>query len=502
MTKKPVLLCILDGWGNEKSIDYNAPKLASTPTFDTLKNTYPHTLLNACGLGVGLPDGQMGNSEVGHMNIGAGRIVMQNLPRIDLACADKSYKNTPAFSNFVHALKETNGTAHLLCLVSDGGVHAHQNHLIEMANSLQDLGIDVAIHAFTDGRDTAPESAKDYIKEVQSKTTAPIKTVCGRYWAMDRDNNWDRVKKAYETIAYGKSPHTAKNAIMAVENAYKDKITDEFVNATVIDDYSGLKDGDGIFCLNFRSDRSREILTALLDPDFTEFTRKPVSLIKGLGIVSYSKDHNTYMDTVFPPIALTHTLGQVVSEAGLKQIRTAETEKYPHVTFFFNGGREEPYTGEERLLSGSPKVATYDLQPEMSAFDVTQNLVRRMDKGDIDMVVLNFANPDMVGHTGDLDATIKACEAVDTCLKKIYDSVQKLGGVLLVTADHGNCDIMYDTIKGEPHTAHTLNPVDFIVCGAGNVQLQNGVLGDIAPTILHLLGLEQPKQMTGKCLIV
>ena len=502
MAKKPVVLCILDGWGDEKSLEHNAPKLARTPAFDHLIDTYPNTHLIACGLGVGLPDGQMGNSEVGHMNIGAGRTVMQSLPRINIACADKSYKNIIQFENFVSNLNKTKGTAHLLCLLSDGGVHAHQNHLAEMANTLQDLGVNVAIHAFADGRDTAPQSAQSFMTILQSKTTAPIKTVCGRYWSMDRDTNWDRVRKSYDAIALGQSADHADTPIKAIHQGYRDKISDEFINATVIGDYDGIKDGDGIFCLNFRSDRSGEILSALLNPEFKEFERKDISLIKGLGMVQYSANHSTYMDVLFPPLDITNTLGQVVAEAEMIQIRTAETEKYPHVTFFFNGGQETPFKGEERLLSPSPKVATYDMQPEMSAYDVTENLINRLEHGDVDMVILNFANPDMVGHTGCLKSAILACEAVDTCLGKVFDAVQKLNGTLLVTADHGNCDIMYDVEKDEPHTAHTMNPVNFIVCGAGDISLQSGVLGDIAPTMLQLLQLKQPIEMTGKSLIL
>ncbi|MGB1360611.1 MAG: 2,3-bisphosphoglycerate-independent phosphoglycerate mutase [Alphaproteobacteria bacterium] len=504
MTKKPVVLCILDGWGDEKSLEFNAPKIANTPNFDKLLNNYPSSHLKACGLAVGLPEGQMGNSEVGHMNIGAGRIVMQTLPRIDKSCANKSFTDEEAFKNFINDLKQSGGTAHLMGLVSNGGVHAHINHMTAFANEIIKQGVDVKLHVFTDGRDTAPAISDKVLNELQSKTKAPIVTVSGRYWAMDRDNNWDRVKLATDVIAHGinnTDNPIADNPAELAKSSIANGTTDEFIKPTVIGDYDGLKDGDGIFCTNFRTDRARQILSALLDSEFDEYDAHNTKIASACGVVSYSYKHDEYMETIFKPIPITNTLGEVVSRAGLKQIRTAETEKYPHVTFFLNGGEETEFQGEERLLSNSPKVATYDLKPEMSAYDVAENLVNRLSLGDIDMVVLNFANPDMVGHTGILDAAVKACEAVDECLGKVWTEVEKQNGVLLVTADHGNCDIMYDVEKDEPHTAHTLNPVNFIVAGGGDIELNDGVLGDIAPTMLYLLGVEKPTEMTGENLI-
>ncbi len=500
MPKKPTVLCILDGWGDEKSRQYNAPKLAHTPIFDTLLKSYPSCHLQACGLAVGLPDGQMGNSEVGHTNIGAGRIVMQTLPRINESCKNRTFIDTPLFTDYVRALKSSGGTAHIVGIVSDGGVHGHQFHVITYANALLNAGIPVNIHAFTDGRDTAPTSAPRFIEYVQSHTSAPIVTVTGRYWAMDRDTNWDRVQNAHDVIAWGQGKKYA-TAHDAIADAHAHTITDEFIPACVIGDYNGFQDGDAVLCTNFRADRARQILSALCAPNFDIFPQHTAKMIPPIGMVQYSHIHSTYMGVLYPPKPLKNTLGEVVANAGKTQIRTAETEKYPHVTFFFNGGKESKFAGEYRLLTPSPKVATYDLQPEMSAYALTDTLIARMQKGDIDMVILNYANPDMVGHTGNLKSAIKACEAVDTCLGKVWNMVQHLGGVLVLSADHGNCDIMYDIAKNEPHTAHTLNPVHFIVCGAGNISLKNGVLGDIAPTILNLMDIPQPLEMTGTSLI-
>ena len=503
MAKKPVVLCILDGWGDEKLTEHNAPKIASTPNFDNLLNTYPNSHLTACGLAVGLPEGQMGNSEVGHMNIGAGRIVMQTLPRIDTACNDKSFITEPDFIKFIDTLKKSGGSAHLIGLISDGGVHAHINHTINFANAIIDNGIDVKIHVFTDGRDTPPAMADKFVAELQSQTTAQIATVSGRYYAMDRDNNWDRVKLATDVIINGNDGNNpiSDDPMELIKQSHNNDITDEFIKPTVIGNYNGLQDGDGIFCTNFRTDRVRQILSAICDNEFNEYESHNKNIANSCGMVSYSYKHDDYMGIVFKPIPITNTLGEVVSNAGLNQIRTAETEKYPHVTFFLNGGNETEFKGEKRLLSNSPKVATYDLQPEMSAYEVADNLIAELNESETDMVVLNFANPDMVGHTGILDAAVKACEAVDVCLGKLWNCVNDLGGVLIVTADHGNCDIMYDVEKNEPHTAHTLNPVNFIVAGAGDIKLNDGVLGDIAPTMLYLLGIEKPSEMTGNNLI-
>lgn len=498
--KKPVVLCILDGWGDEKQTQYNAPKIAHTPTFDGLLQSYPSSHLQASGTAVGLPDGQMGNSEVGHTNIGAGRIVLQTLPRIDTSCASRDFLENPEFLAFINRLKTSNGTAHVMGIVSDGGVHGHQSHMITYVNALLDAHIPVCLHVFTDGRDTPPTSAKTYIQYILDTISAPIATITGRYFAMDRDTNWNRVQNAHDAIALGQGK-SFDTALDAINYAYSTDTTDEFIPASIIGRYTGFADGDAILCTNFRADRAREILSALCDTNFDVFPQHTAKLEKSVGMISYSEHHDTYMGVLYPPYALENTLGAVVAKAGKTQIRTAETEKYPHVTFFLNGGTEDAFVGEERLLTPSPKVATYDLQPEMSIYPLTDTLINRMARQDIDLVVLNFANPDMVGHTGDLDATVQACEAVDTCLGTIWNMIQDQQGVLIVTADHGNCDIMFDHNKGEPHTAHTLNPVPFIVCGAGNITLKNGVLGDIAPTILHLMNIDVPMEMTGTCLI-
>ncbi len=501
MRKKPVVLCILDGWGDEKNPSYNAPKLAHTPVFDRLLSTYPSSRLQACGLAVGLPEGQMGNSEVGHTNIGAGRIVLQTLPRIDQSCKTLAFTRTPTYIEYIARLKTSGGTAHIVGIVSDGGVHGHQSHVVTYANAVLQQGIPVYLHVFTDGRDTPPTAAQTYIDYVQQNTAAPIVTLTGRYWAMDRDNNWDRIQTACDAIACAQSEKTYVSATDAISDAHNNAITDEFIPACVIGNYSGFKHGDAVLCSNFRADRARQLLTALCDTTFDIFPQHTAQMLQPMGMVHYSQQHSRYMSVLYPPQPLKNTLGEVVANAGKTQIRTAETEKYPHVTFFFNGGRESPFVGEHRLLTPSPKVATYDLQPQMSAYPLTETLINRLQQGDIDMVIVNYANPDMVGHTGNLQAAIQACEAVDTCVGKLWQTVQELGGCLVVTADHGNCDIMYDTDKNQPHTAHTLNPVHFIICGAGDIKVNDGVLGDIAPTILQLMGIAQPVEMTATSLI-
>ncbi|MDX1736831.1 MAG: 2,3-bisphosphoglycerate-independent phosphoglycerate mutase [Alphaproteobacteria bacterium] len=500
----PVVLCILDGWGERASPENNAIEQANTPNWDRLASQCPKANLQASETFVGLPSGQMGNSEVGHMNLGAGRIVMQDLPRIDEALATGSFKTSESLASFVEKTKQGTGVAHMLGLLSPGGVHAHQDHMAKLGNYLIEQGLQVKLHAILDGRDTPPQSAREYMAEF--KAAAPdvdVVSVSGRFYAMDRDNNWDRVSLAVEAIqnAKGEKADSAEDAINA---SYIDEKFDEFVLPTVIGDYSGMADGDGLVMANFRADRAREILSVLLDPAFDGYAReKVVAFSDALGMVEYSKAHNAFLSTLFPSEVLDNVLGAVVSKAGLKQLRIAETEKYAHVTFFFNGGEETVFEGEERILIPSPKVKTYDMQPEMSAPEVADNLVDVIEKKKFDLIIVNFANTDMVGHTGNLAAAIKAVEAVDACLGRLAEALDKTGGAMLVTADHGNAEQMVDEKSGQKHTAHTLNPVPLLLVGGGQSVsgLEAGRLADVAPTLLDLLGLPQPTEMTGQSLI-
>lgn len=500
---KPVVLCILDGWGLSDQTEANAPYLANTPTFDAIMSKGPHAKLITHGPDVGLPSGQMGNSEVGHTNIGAGRVVAMDLGQIDLAIEDGSFFQNPALQEFIGKLKATGGVAHLMGLVSDGGVHGHLNHIVAAAQAIAGAGVPVALHAVTDGRDVAPKSAYGYLAELEERLPqgARIVTVTGRYFAMDRDNRWGRVSEAYAAMIGGEGRH-ASSAHDAVTHAYNQSESDEFITATVIGDYTGARDGDGFFCLNFRADRAREILAAIGAPDFDGFDTGVRPDWAGLlGMVEYSDLHNAYMTTVFPSRDIVNTLGAWVAKQGLRQFRLAETEKYPHVTFFLNGGKEDPEVGEDRYMAKSPDVATYDLQPEMSAAEVTDKLVEAIGTG-YDLIVVNYANPDMVGHTGDLNAAIKACEAVDRGLARAIAALESAGGAMIVTADHGNCEMMVDPETGGPHTAHTLNPVPVaLVGGPAGARLHDGRLSDLAPTILQLMGLPKPPEMTGESLI-
>ena len=505
---KPLMLCILDGWGERSNGADNAIDKAKTPVWHELMRRWPHAHLNASEHYVGLPDGQMGNSEVGHTNIGAGRVVLQDLPRIDKALADGKVARLPALQDFIAKLKQSGGTAHVMGLVSPGGVHSHQRQIAALASIVSDAGVPVAVHAFLDGRDTPPQSASGYLKQFQQEIAghgaSRIASVTGRYYAMDRDKRWDRVAKGYAALAAADGEH-AEDAVKAVEAAYARGETDEFVLPTLIGDYRGMKDGDGVFFANFRADRIREIATALLDPDFSDFTRqKRIAFAAALGLVEYSTELNRFIATLFPPEDLSGTLGEIVSNAGMTQLRIAETEKYAHVTFFFNGGRETVFPGEERILVPSPKVATYDQQPEMSAPEVTDKVVEAIRSGHFDVIVLNYANTDMVGHTGKLDAAMKAVETVDACLGRLAEAVEKAGGTLVITADHGNAEMMRDPETGEPHTAHTLNPVPFVIVNPpGTIaRVENGRLADVAPTLLDLLDLPMPAAMTGHSLIV
>ena len=501
---KPVVLCILDGWGDSSAQAGNAPAQAATPTFDHLRATCPSAQLLTHGPDAGLPTGQMGNSEVGHTNIGAGRVVAMDLGHIDLSIEDGSFFENEAILAFGNALLETGGRAHLMGLVSDGGVHGHLTHIQAAIRLLADMGVPVVLHAMTDGRDVGPKTADTYMQTLIDSlpAAASIGTVTGRYYAMDRDNRWERVETAYRAMTLGQGTAAAATATEAVAQSYAQDVLDEFIPATVIGGYAGMAPEDGLFCLNFRADRAREILAAICDPEFCEIetTGRP-ALSAQLGMVEYSDAHNAYLDTAFPKREIVNTLGAWVSQQGKTQFRLAETEKYPHVTFFLNGGVETPYPGEDRFMPASPKVATYDLQPEMSAAEVTERFVAAIEAG-YDLIVTNFANPDMVGHTGDLGAAIAACEAVDQGLAKVVEALGKAGGAMIVTADHGNCEMMVDPETGGAHTAHTTNPVPVILFGGPDgATLRDGRLADLAPTILALMNLPQPTQMTGVSLI-
>lgn len=499
---KPVILTILDGWGLSDDTTANAPYLAKTPTIDRLTASCPHATLITHGPDVGLPTGQMGNSEVGHTNIGAGRVVAMDLGQIDLSIEDGSFFQNPAILDFAVKVKNAGGRAHVMGLTSDGGVHAHSDHILAAVKALTDAGLSTAVHAIMDGRDVAPTSAADQVAAFEKALpkTAFIATVSGRYYAMDRDNRWERVEQAYRAMieAQGARHGTALDGIQA---SYAQDVSDEFVVPVVVGDYSGIQPGDGIFFLNFRADRAREILAAIGAPAFDGFAREQKELSALLGMVEYSDDHSAYMTTAFPKREIVNTLGEWAAKHGKSQFRLAETEKYPHVTFFLNGGKETPETGEVRFMPKSPKVATYDLQPEMSASEVTEQFLAAIDHG-YDLIVVNYANPDMVGHTGDVQAAVAACEAVDQGLGQVVDKLEQTGGALLVIADHGNCETMVDPETGGPHTAHTTNLVPAILFGGPDgATLRDGRLADVAPTLLQLMGLAQPEEMTGESLI-
>jgi 2,3-bisphosphoglycerate-independent phosphoglycerate mutase len=501
--RRPVMLAILDGWGWRTERADNAVLQARTPSFDRLWSEGPHAFLHTSGGDVGLPEGQMGNSEVGHLNIGAGRVVMQDLPRIGAAIADGSLAKNEQLLGFIRQLKASGGACHLIGLVSPGGVHSHQDHAIALARIVAEAGIEVLVHAWTDGRDTPPRSGADDLARLSAALPkgARLATVSGRYFAMDRDKRWARVEKAYQAMVEGEGPRSSEAATVMAEDYARD-VTDEFVPPTVIGGYAGMRDGDGLLSFNFRADRVREILQALLDPAFDGFPRKRVlKFAAAAGMTQYSVELDRFLLTLFPPQNLENVLGAVVAKAGRTQLRMAETEKYPHVTYFLNGGGETPFPGEERIMVPSPKVATYDLQPEMSAPELTQKAVEAIRSGKFDLIVLNYANADMVGHTGSLEAAKKAVEAVDAGLGRIAEAVTAAGGALLVTADHGNAELMRDPATGGPHTAHTTNPVPVLLAGVQGAKLHDGRLADLAPTLLRLMGLEQPPEMTGTPLL-
>jgi 2,3-bisphosphoglycerate-independent phosphoglycerate mutase len=505
---RPVVLCILDGWGLREARENNALAQARLPNWTRLMRTRPWSRIGTSGTDVGLPAGQMGNSEVGHMNIGAGRIAVPDLPRIDNAIADGSFFENPALKDLLAKIKASGGTLHLLGLLSPGGVHSHQDHMAALAKAASNAGVPVAVHAFLDGRDTPPSSAGEYLAQFQRDIAGlkdiRVATISGRYYAMDRDKRWDRVAKAYAALVDAQGERAADPAGAVAAAAARGE-TDEFVNPTVLDGYTGMRDGDGLVMANFRADRAREILPALLDPVFDGFARgRVVNFAAAAGMAEYSAALNPFLSTMFPPVRYPKTLGEVVADAGMKQLRIAETEKYAHVTFFLNGGEEAVFPGEDRILVPSPKVATYDKQPSMSAPEVTDRLVAAIEAGTYDLIVVNYANPDMVGHTGVMEAAVQAAETVDTCLGRLEAAVEKAGGVLLVSADHGNLEEMWDATSGSPHTQHTTNPVPAVLTGpgAGAYRLADGRLCDLAPTVLHFLGLAQPPEMTGKSLLI
>ena len=504
---KPLLLIVLDGWGIGNNPDKDAQEQANIPFYKNLLREYPHTAIECSGEAVGLPQGQMGNSEVGHLNLGAGRIVYQDYARINKAIRESDFTKNPALINAVNAAIENNSALHLLGLVSDGGVHSHIKHLYALINLASASGVKkIFIHAFMDGRDTPPESGIHYIKELKSfienKPSVKIATVTGRYWAMDRDKRWDRVEKAYRALIYGEGKKI-QSALQAVQESYEINETDEFIKPCVVCGDSGpigrIQGNDSVIFFNFRADRARELTTALTGRDFKGFERERVPALSSyVTMTLYEEDFP--FPAAFPPLTLNNILGEVLSRNNLKQLRIAETEKYAHVTYFFNGGEEKSFSGEDRRLIPSPKdVPTYDLKPEMSAYAVTDELLNTMDKIDYDFILLNFANPDMVGHTGIMEAAVKACETIDKCLERIVGKIKTLGGLTIITADHGNCEKMYD--NDHAHTAHTTNPVPFILLKKGVRLRDNGILADVAPTILELMGIEKPGEMTGESLI-
>ncbi len=511
MDKKPVVLIIRDGWGVNPggnmtaAKDGNAPELAATPFHDTLYEKYPKGMVSASGLDVGLPDGQMGNSEVGHLNLGAGRVVYQDLTRINKSIADGEMQENEVLQKaFAHA-KSEGKRFHFVGLVSDGGVHSHEDHLVAFVKAATEAGLDdVFIHAITDGRDTSPTGGEAYLAKLEgeiSDTPAKIATVIGRYYAMDRDTRWERNKLAWDAIVLGRGTEWDRSASEAVADSYRHDVTDEFITPYILEtkDEQRINDGDVVFWFNYRADRARQISNTFLQGEAFEGFDKEVHP-KTYYVTLTQYDANYDCEVVYAASSMANVLGEVVSKAGLKQLRIAETEKYPHVSYFFNGGAEDPFTGEDRYMEKSPQVATYDLQPEMSAPEVTETLISRLK--DYDLVILNFANPDMVGHTGIVEAAKAACVAIDKGVKAVTEETLRLGGQLLITADHGNCEKMINE-DGSPHTAHTTNLVHaiYVAENAGDVRVRDGILADMAPTLLDMLSVEQPTEMTGKSLL-
>ena len=511
MANRPVILIVLDGWGINMHKEGNAVAVASAPIYNSLIRDHPHTALQASGEHVGLPEGQMGNSEVGHLNLGAGRIVYQDITRITKSIRDGDFARNPALISAMETAKKNHASLHLMGLLSDGGVHSHIDHIFAMFDLAKVHGLSrVFFHAFLDGRDTPPSSALGYISRLEQHLAkigiGRIATVSGRYYAMDRDKRWERVQKAHEALTAGEGIRKF-SAEEAVKDSYEHKRTDEFVLPTVILDRRNnaplgiMRDGDvTIFC-NFRSDRAREITRTLTDPAFDGFTRRVFPKL-GAFVCLTTYDETFNLPVAYPPVRLTHILGEVVSGRGERQLRIAETEKYAHVTFFFNGGEQRPFPLEDQVLVPSPRdVATYDLKPEMSAREVTDELVKRILSRQYRFILVNYANPDMVGHTGIIAAAVKAVEVIDECLGRVLKAAQEVGSTVMITADHGNLEVMTDAGTGQPHTAHTTDPVPFILVGEKVVLRGDGCLADVAPTVLRSMGIEQPKEMTGKCLI-
>ncbi|MCP8467371.1 2,3-bisphosphoglycerate-independent phosphoglycerate mutase [Pseudomonas sp. ZM23] len=505
-TPKPLVLIILDGFGHSDSPEYNAIYAAKKPNWDRLLASQPHGLISGSGMDVGLPDGQMGNSEVGHMNLGAGRVVYQDFTRVTKAIRDGEFFENPVITEAVDKAAGAGKAVHILGLLSDGGVHSHQDHLVAMAELAARRGAEkIYLHAFLDGRDTPPKSAEPSLKLLDDTFARLGKgrtaSIIGRYFAMDRDNRWDRVEAAYNLITEGTAQFTADSALGALQAAYERGESDEFVNATRIGEQVRVEDGDAVVFMNFRADRARELSRAFVEPGFKEFPRqRELKLASYVMLTQYAA--SIPAPSAFKPESLDNVLGEYLAKNGKTQLRIAETEKYAHVTFFFSGGREEPFKGEERILIPSPKVATYDLQPEMSAPEVTDRIVDAIENQRFDVIIVNYANGDMVGHTGVFEAAVKAVECLDTCVGRIVEALDKVGGEALITADHGNVEQMEDAMTGQAHTAHTCEPVPFVYVGKRKLSIrEGGVLADVAPTLLNLMGLEQPKEMTGKSIV-
>ncbi|MCJ8168394.1 2,3-bisphosphoglycerate-independent phosphoglycerate mutase [Atopomonas sediminilitoris] len=503
---KPVVLMILDGFGHSESPEHNAIYAANTPIWDALKARQPHGLISGSGMDVGLPDGQMGNSEVGHMNLGAGRVVYQDFTRVTKAIRDGEFFRNPTIGSAVDQAVKAGKAVHILGLLSDGGVHSHQDHLIAMAELAAQRGAEhIYLHAFLDGRDTPPQSAEGFIQHVEDALSklgkGRIASLIGRYYAMDRDNRWDRVEQAYQLIVDGHGAFQAASAQQGLQDAYARDENDEFVKATTIGAPVRVEDGDAVIFMNFRADRARELTRAFVESDFSGFARPRVPQLAGFVMLTQYAA-SIPAPCAFAPAALTNVLGEYLANHGKTQLRIAETEKYAHVTFFFSGGREEPFAGEERILIPSPDVATYDLKPEMSAPEVTDKIVEAIEQQRYDVIIVNYANGDMVGHTGVFSAAVKAVETLDSCIGRIVTALDKVGGEALITADHGNVEQMQDESTGQAHTAHTCEPVPFVYVGKRQVSIRSGgILSDVAPTVLALLGLEQPTEMTGQSLL-
>lgn len=498
--KKALILCILDGWGHSDEYEYNAIKQSELPNYSHLLKTAPCTLIETSGKAVGLPVKQMGNSEVGHMTIGAGRIIEQDLVKIDNIIQNGKLTSNPIVRQLINCLKSSGGTCHLIGMISDGGVHSHIDHIIALANIIKKSNIRLKLHAITDGRDTAPQSAISYIKKLLS-CDINISSISGRFYAMDRDNRWDRTQLSYKTIVQGEGSKFS-DPIKAIRESYAKNINDEFILPIVSQDYSGMSANDAFIMVNFRADRVRQLLSALVNDDFKEFLRYKIQFSYAVGMNSYSKELDTKISSIVPNTKIENNLGETLAKCGKSQLRIAETEKYAHITYFFNGGRENPYHLEDRILIASPNVATYDLQPEMSAKEITNQLIKAIINQKYDFICVNFANADMVGHTGNMEATKKACMAIDDCLGKIIAILEANNAEMIITADHGNAEQLFNNITLQPNTAHTLNPVPLIYVGSKDIGLIKGGLIDVAPTILNLMGIEQPNNMKGNSLII